>query len=118
MECLPLHFEPTTLIPKSLFLPKIENKNSTRKNIIKTDSFHFEPNPQIRKKGRETMSVIIVFTADAKAFSQILVDLMFISLQKSLSVLSWCGIIQIVRTVFAACGGEEAPPASAALPRR
>ena len=31
---------------------------------------------------------------------------------------TWCSILKIVRTHFAACGGEEAPPASAAPPRR
>jgi len=30
----------------------------------------------------------------------------------------WCGILKIVRTVFAAFGGEEPPPESAAPPRR
>ena len=41
--------------------------------------------------------------------------------EKSLTFLSWCSILKIVRTVFAAAGGEEIPPrkfGEAAKPHR
>jgi hypothetical protein len=37
---------------------------------------------------------------------------------QNLQFLSWCSILKLVRTHFAACGGEEALPESAASPRR